>query len=133
MKMNENKFNENFELSRRLGSITEEFGKDLLYLTKNTCRARLSGLPSWKTDIVISDSVMKCLELFDGINRKLRNPIDFFHTAIDNFTIDFLRQVYEDGTRDVYGCSLVINKNNGKAKGKTLVAKQINDNNEFNY
>ncbi|MCP4268902.1 MAG: hypothetical protein GY877_11650 [Hyphomicrobium sp.] len=131
--MNENKFNNNFETSRRLGSVTEEFGKDLLYLTKSTCRARLSGMPSWKVDIVISDAVMKCLELFNGVNYKLRNPIDYFHTAIDNFTIDFLRQVYEDGTRDVYGCSLVINKNNGRGNSKTLVAKQINENNEFNF
>ncbi len=131
--MNENKFNNNFETSRRLGSVTEEFGKDLLYLTKSTRRARLSGMPSWKVDIVISDAVMKCLELFNGVNYKLRNPIDYFHTAIDNFTIDFLRQVYEDGTRDVYGCSLVINKNNGRGNSKTLVAKQINENNEFNF
>ncbi|MCP4910551.1 MAG: hypothetical protein GY907_07575 [Bacteroidetes bacterium] len=116
-----------------LGSVTEEFGKELLYLAKSTCNARLSGIPSWKVDIVISDAVLKCLELFDGINYKPRNPIDFFHTAIDNFTIDFLRQVYENGTRDVYGCSLVINKNNGRGNSKTIVAKQINESNEFNF
>jgi len=131
--MNEDEFNENFELSVRLGSVTEEFGRNLLSLTENTCRARLIGVPDWKIDIVISDGTMKCLELFDGINYKLRNPIDFFHTAIDNLTLNFLRQTYVECTQDAFGCSLVINKNNGKARGKTLVAKQINDNNEFNY
>ncbi len=131
--MNDDKFNANYETSRQLGSVTERFGSDLMFLARNTCRARLVGVPNWKIDIVTSDGLMKCLELFDGLNRKLQNPIDYFHTMVDNLAIDFLKEVYVDGNKDAFGCSLYINQSNGREGGKSLVAKQINDNNEFNY
>ncbi len=123
--MNDNDFNTNYEVSRRLGSVTEEFGENLLSLAENTCKTRLRGIPKWKEDIVVSDGVMKCLELFNDVNYTLRNPIDFFHTAVDNLTLNYVITVYEAGTQDTFGCSLIINKNNGRKGGKTLVAKQI--------
>ena len=85
--MNENDFNTNYEVSRRLGSITEEFGSDLLSLSSNACRARLKGVSKWKVEIVASDALMHCMELFYDTDYKIGNPTSFFHTAIDNFTL----------------------------------------------
>lgn len=129
--MNENNFNTNYEVSRRLGSITEEFGADLLSLANNTCRARLKGVVKWKVEIVASDALMHCLEKFYNIDHKVGNPINFFHTAIDNFTINHIEAVYDLGTWDAFGCSLVISRNNGTKEGRNLVAKQINDNDGY--
>ncbi len=129
--MNENDFNTNYELSRRLGSITEEFGADLLSLANNTCKARLKGVAKWKVDMLSSDCLLGCMELFYDISYKINNPINFFHTAIDNLALKYVTAVYELGTQDAFRCSLVINKNNGTQTGKRLVAKQINDNDGY--
>ncbi len=125
--MNENNFNTNYEVSRRLGLVTEEFGADLLSLAKNTCGVRMRDIPKWKIEMVVSDGLLRCMELFYDTDYKISNPINFFHTAIDNIASNYIKLVYRSGAADAFGCSLVVNRNNGTATGKSINAKQINN------
>lgn len=118
-------FKENYELSRMCGTVTELFGKDLLELANKVCGVRLKGIPQWKREIVVSDSVILCLEVFNNnLGLTINNPLNYFYNIIDVQSTKTVRDVYVEGYKDIFDCSLVIN--NGRRGKDSLIAKQIN-------
>ena len=119
-------FKENYELSRRKGLVTELFGKNIIDLANQVCAVRLNGIPSWEREVIVSDSIMLCLEVFiSSLNTTINSPLNYFYNIIDTHSTKTIRDVYVEGYKDIFDCSLIINS--GRRGKSSLIARQTNN------